>query len=298
MKCNCSHITYTKCILLNILISIAVFFLGIFALPFCNERENRTDSITNMKQLEQLLELNAKNKKDSANNEIHDSKVLLAILNYIQENSFSDFREETDYIINKYNGLLALWIAIITVVGGIIPWVVFFRTEDKQEKKFKEYQIISKEILDAQEKRITKINNELKLENAKNQIINTVYGITSATNPSIVASHNYMNRTSFTRLYLNELKDSLQIFNNEISKAAKENYNFSKDLILVLLQIQWGLIKARPIYHEKFINKHFLTTEEKIKNLLNNIDFLKKEETIEQLKDIYTLMQALCNKVG
>lgn len=55
---------------------------------------------------------------------------------YLLEKDIDDIRQETNNVINKYNGLLSLWIALITVIGGLIPWIVFLELKIRTRVAF------------------------------------------------------------------------------------------------------------------------------------------------------------------
>ena len=87
---------------------------------------------------------------------------------YLLEKDIDDIRQETNNVINKYNGLLSLWIALITVIGGLIPWIVFFRIEDKNESRISSME----ERLKEDRKKINKEIDEYKQlrETTKNEL--------------------------------------------------------------------------------------------------------------------------------
>ena len=103
------------------------------------------DSAVAQKVMMQLCQGNQIEGMDSAllsnaiNASVHYNHLADSILYqtkiYLLEKDIDDIRQETNNVINKYNGLLSLWIALITVIGGLIPWIVFFRIEDKNESR-------------------------------------------------------------------------------------------------------------------------------------------------------------------
>lgn len=55
-----------------------------------------------------------------------------------QESVLSDIRQETNNIINKFNGWLGFWIAILAIFGGIVPLVLQFILKRKSDKDSRE----------------------------------------------------------------------------------------------------------------------------------------------------------------
>lgn len=61
-----------------------------------------------------------------------------------QENTLNDFRQETNNIINKLNGWFSFWIAILAILGGLLPLIIQYvqykRTEFNLHESMKNYQ--------------------------------------------------------------------------------------------------------------------------------------------------------------
>lgn len=233
---------------------------------------------------------------------------------YLLEKDVDDIRQETNNVINKYNGLLSLWIAIITVIGGIVPWIVFFRIEERnnqlvakietdleddskrvreeikeyknmRETSIQQFEYLKKDLSGKTEKIINKlqiekdticndidsIRNQYILEVDKNKIINVVFGITASANPSINKCNN--NRKELTRLFLRELAFNLQSFIQDLKKTNDVNpgSDFSKEALLVLFQIQFGIIKSQTIFTENHHNREMANLQETLKNVINDL---------------------------
>lgn len=261
---------------------------------------------------------------------------------YLLEKDVDDIRQETNNVINKYNGLLSLWIGIITVVGGIIPWFVIFRLENrndqwttkmkqeidadrekvtteiieykkmrdrskqefenlKNELSVKTGKIIKKLQIDTDAIRndIQTYRNQYMLETDKNKIINTVFGITASTNPSITKCHT--NRKELTRLFLRDLTSNLQAFINDIKKINDENpgSNFSKEVLLVLFQTEFGIIKSQTIFNEIHHNRELAHLQERLKKAIYDIMHTSLLPTgiIKHLEDVLADLHAFQLKI-
>lgn len=55
-----------------------------------------------------------------------------------QENVLADLRQESNNIINKFNGWLGFWTAILAIFGGIIPIVLQYILREKSKKEVEE----------------------------------------------------------------------------------------------------------------------------------------------------------------
>ena len=55
-----------------------------------------------------------------------------------QENVLADLRQESNNIINKFNGWLGFWTAILAIFGGIIPIVLQYILREKSKKEMQE----------------------------------------------------------------------------------------------------------------------------------------------------------------
>lgn len=55
-----------------------------------------------------------------------------------QENVLDDLRQESNNIINKFNGWLGFWTAILAIFGGVIPIVLQYILREKSKKEMEE----------------------------------------------------------------------------------------------------------------------------------------------------------------
>lgn len=317
------------------------------------KKNHANDSVVTQKVTAQLYKnLKEKNIVDSVllHNTINSTvrynlladSILYQTKIFLLEKDIDDIRQETNNVINKYNGLLSLWIAIITVVGGVIPWIVFFRIEDRNnqrnmemEQRFTtdsqriatelaEYKTMkdntianfdkleqkisteTKDIItnlkndtDKIRKEIENIHNQYTLETDKNKIINVVFGITSSANPSINKCST--NREELTKLFLGELANNLKIFIGHIKKIDKEESgtDFSKEAILVLFQIEFGVIKSQTIFTKIHLNRELSSFHNTLRNALDELlhQSLLADDIINHLDSILASLYAFVRKI-
>lgn len=68
-----------------------------------------------------------------------------------QDNVISDLRQESNNIINKFNGWLGFWTAILAIFGGVIPMVLQYILREKSKKEIKEmFECLQTKALDHQ----------------------------------------------------------------------------------------------------------------------------------------------------
>lgn len=110
------------------------------------KKHHANDSVVAQKVMIQLCQGNQGGVLDSTllsnaiNASVHYNHLADSILYqtkiYLLEKDIDDIRQETNNVINKYNGLLSLWIALITVIGGLIPWIVFLELKIRTRVAF------------------------------------------------------------------------------------------------------------------------------------------------------------------
>lgn len=97
----------------------------------------KADSLRN-ELLQKEIDSYAKEDSSTAN----DRNIILleriAKIEKQQEIVLSDIRQESNNIINKFNGWLGFWIAILAIFGGIVPLVLQYITKRKSEKDIQE----------------------------------------------------------------------------------------------------------------------------------------------------------------
>ncbi len=316
------------------------------------KKHHANDSVVAQKVMIQLCQGNQGGVLDSTllsnaiNASVHYNHLADSILYqtkiYLLEKDIDDIRQETNNVINKYNGLLSLWIALITVIGGLIPWIVFFRIEDKNEsrissmeerlrkdrekvnKEIEEYKRLrettmeefktQKEQLSAETKNIiTKLrkdtdairediadaHNQYILETDKNKIINGVFGITSSVNPSINKCN--INREELTKLFLKDLADNLRLFIEHVKQRndKEPGTNISKEAILVLFQVEFGIIKSQTVFSKIHLHRELSTLHNTIKGALDDLlhRSLLAPSIIKRLDNVLASLYAFERKI-
>ncbi len=232
---------------------------------------------------------------------------------YILEKSIDDTRQETNNIINKVNGWISFWIAMLAFVGGLIPALMAVRNAEEGERKLGQYkesleqlfhtkaELIKKECShqlsswQVEGKELKQLQKELTLENEKNKIISIVNTIITSVTPSIIKCHE--NRKELMRVFLFELHKNYSSFiNNLIKKQSSDSLrDYTDEVIMVLIHMELGLIKSRTVYVDCHINREFDTVLSGIKKVIDKLIKNKRttEELVDDLNQIYACFPAL-----
>lgn len=123
------------------------------------ERILRQDSIRMVfyERLDSVMIANSDSLRRSGTNFNDTYALIMARLKHIegnQENIISDCRQETNNIINKINGWIGFWIAILAIFGGLIPIIIQYVLNHKTKL---EYDCILNEIQNQS------VNNQMQL---------------------------------------------------------------------------------------------------------------------------------------
>lgn len=132
----------------------------------------------------------------------------------------NDVRQETNNIINKINGWLSFWLAILALIGGVLPIVIGWKQEQDNTKKFED---LKKDLADSKKAsedeikgkimesknlkdKLIKLHDKIKEENEKqlnrNKIHETHINITNIISSFVAAKDNKLLADSYDRDYL------------------------------------------------------------------------------------------------
>lgn len=232
---------------------------------------------------------------------------------YILEKSIDDARQETNNIINKVNGWISFWIAMLAFVGGLIPALIAVKNAEEGEKKLGQYKEDLQLLFDKQvklikdecfkdvsawkveEKELRQLQRKLTLENEKNKIISVVNTLITSVTPSIIKCH--PNRKEVVRIFLGELRKNYSSFIDSLRNNLSTDsiIDYTDEAIMVLIHVEVGLIKARTVYTDCSINREFETLLPQIKNTIERIttNRLSADELMKELNNVYAYFPAL-----
>ena len=71
----------------------------------------------------------------------------------------NDVRQETNNIINKINGWLSFWLAILALIGGVLPVIIGWKQEQDNTKKFED---LKNDFANTKKVSIDEINGKIK----------------------------------------------------------------------------------------------------------------------------------------
>lgn len=211
----------------------------------------------------------------------------------------NDVRQETNNIINKINGWLSFWLAILALVGGIIPYFISWRQEKDYEDKYDD----EKEKIDTKIKEVDDRWEDLKTQihdqiNSSKDETNMMQGqfkdlmsqlklreanlnITNLVNSFIAAKDNKLIKESLDRDILQAaiLKELSTEFEHVLEYIFPDHYTSTNKIVLEMILIQY----------------HSLFTRLRVSVLKCNKS-KEVEKTMKQLKEaIETISQDTCN---
>lgn len=232
---------------------------------------------------------------------------------YVLEKSIDDARQETNNIINKVNGWISFWIAMLAFIGGLIPALMAVKNAEEAERKLTEYKGLLDQFFNTQVaalkkdcfgevtawkvevKELRQLQRELTLENEKNKIISIVNTIITSVAPSIFKCH--ANRKEMMRIFLLELHKNYTSFIHNLIKTDSLTWvkDYRDEVIMVLIHVELGLIKSRTVYTDCSINREFEELLNEIKKIIEELtkNKLPTPDLIERLNRIYGYFPAL-----
>lgn len=208
--------------------------------------------------------------KDSSLN-VESSKELDSLKCLLQKSKkeeyaegINDVRQETNNIINKINGWLSFWLAILALIGGVLPVVIGWKQEQDNTKKFEDLKNdlantkeASKndikdrldEIKDFKEelcKIRDKIEDEYDKQLNRNKIHETHINITNIISSFIAAKDNKLLADSYDRDYLRVslLNELFNEFNKITECMFTDEYLSDSKIILKTILIQFYSLYA------------------------------------------------------
>lgn len=222
----------------------------------------------------------------------------------------NDVRQETNNIINKINGWLSFWLAILALIGGVLPVIIGWKQEQDNTKKFEDlkndFANTKKIIKDDIKEKLDEISNfkdELcklrdKIEDEydkqlnRNKIHETHINITNIISSFIAAKDNKLLADSYERDYLrvsllNELSNE---FNKITECMFKDEYLSESKIILKTILIQFYSLYAslRVTLLKAYKVKELEETLNKIKLAIKTVteDKCSKDEIEKVVKEV------------
>ena len=222
----------------------------------------------------------------------------------------NDVRQETNNIINKINGWLSFWLAILALIGGVLPVVIGWKQEQDNTKKFEDLKNdlantkeASKndikerldEIRDFKEelcKIRDKIEDEYDKQLNRNKIHETHINITNIISSFIAAKDNKLLADSYERDYLRVslLNELFYEFNKITECMFKDEYLSESKIILKTILIQFYSLYAslRVTLLKAYKVKELEGTLNKIKQAIKTVtkDNCSKDEIEKVVKEV------------
>lgn len=254
--------------------------------------------------------------KDSSLN-VQSSKELDSLKCLLQKSKkevyaegINDVRQETNNIINKINGWLSFWLAILALIGGVLPVVIGWKQEQDNTKKFEDLKNdfantkkvsideINGKIKESEklEKKLSDLHENIKKEYDKqlnrNKIHETHINITNIISSFIAAKDNKLLADSYDRDYLRVslLNELFNEFNKITECMFKDEYLSESKIILKTILIQFYSLYAslRVTLLKAYKVKELEETLNKIKLAIKTVteDKCSKDEIEKVVKEV------------
>lgn len=221
------------------------------------------------------------------------------------ENALNDLRQESNNIINKWNGWFSFWIALLALLAGVIPLLVQMKVahDNKEQLKDKFKELESQENLNEKrlEKFIESINYRvdliLKDFNNKNQDIRDGYDrfkLADIMNSFSVGWDNKLFTDCKERtILLDSVLTHLKKLFNEYIVCLKNNteYNENQSIYLIeLLILLHGILrKIYPLYTKNYKSRKVAQLIFDIECFITNIS---NKEIVDK-KDIKRMLEEI-----
>lgn len=221
------------------------------------------------------------------------------------ENALNDLRQESNNIINKWNGWFSFWIALLALLAGVIPLLVQMKVahDNKEQLKDKFKELESQENLNEKrlEKFIESINYRvdliLKDFNNKNQDIRDGYDrfkLADIMNSFSVGWDNKLFTDCKERtILLDSVLTHLKKLFNEYIVCLKNNteYNENQSIYLIeLLILLHGILrKIYPLYTKNYKSRKVAQLIFYIECFITNIS---NKEIVDK-KDIKRMLEEI-----
>jgi len=212
------------------------------------------------------------------------------------DNYLSDLRQESNNIINKHNGWLGFWIALLAIVMGILPFFFNLKMENRYEKEMNEWKEHCNNLIQEKTKecqnRVDEIKKQLEKEHEKLDCLSVQSTAISLRN--IADKRLFYDQANKEDLWTDLLKTFTCKLNNMVSQINKctdmdeESVLSIKD---ILINIHTVLNLWYPELESKMNSKRISTLISKNESLIigkPNETF--KEDVVKFIKEVRYLI--------
>lgn len=227
------------------------------------------------------------------------------------EGYLADLRQESNNNINKYNGWLSFWIALITIVLTIVPLVFNIRAERKYKEEVERMKAemerdinrLLKEFDDKYDKRQKDVLDELTKSDSKFKLLKvqtSAMGISAITDTKFFADDT--KREENWKVFLADFNINLRAFLENYNKEhPRGETNFDQQPVReVLVHIYYVLNLWSSKLKGKSQSKRVVVLMNKISSLLTNNEHQPGENIyhyyrnyFDEFREIVSMMDAL-----
>lgn len=218
------------------------------------------------------------------------------------ENLLNDLRQESNNIINKWNGWFSFWIALLALLAGIIPLLAQIKVSAENRKDIEksiEDLEKEKEALDTKNKRIIenlsyelrcaketfiKDVEELKEHTVRIELANMVASLRICEENKLLSNDSH--RNSLLKLLLKNVNEAFERFEKAMRKKSDSEL-YTHELVMALIHLDDTVCKLKM----KFVRKHLSRMCDSLLTLIETTIF-------KLLKDEFSSKTELSNSIN
>lgn len=210
------------------------------------------------------------------------------------DNALNDIRQETNNIINKFNGWMGVWIAVLALLAGILPLLAQYKAhldaekelaKNKEELRSEQKKAISEmkqEIEEIRRNMNTQLGN-LQKQAAKNAISNVASCISAARDNRLIDDS--IDRNVLWKRLLLLIKTQFRELYDIVERQDESEENID-DIELTLIQTHAILVRLLPTLVMKPKGREVQKIVDQLKVIIMDIANNKYSTTSEVLKEL------------
>lgn len=231
------------------------------------------------------------------------------------ENLLNDLRQESNNIINKWNGWFSFWIALLALLAGIIPLLAQMKVSAENRKSIEEsikeleekkkaleeknrriVETLSYELRDAKETFLKDIK-ELKEHTVRVELANMVASLRICEENKLLLNDSH--RNDLLKLLLKDVNEAFERFEKVVSNKSDSEL-YTHELLMALIHLNDAVCKLKMKFSKKHLGRmcdSLLTLiETTILKLLKN-KFSSKIELNNSIHEIQFKFKNLIEKL-
>lgn len=186
------------------------------------------------------------------------------------ENLLNDLRQESNNIINKWNGWFSFWIALLALLAGIIPLLAQMKVSAENRKLIEEsikeleekkkaleeknrhiVETLSYELRDAKETFLKDIK-ELKEHTVRVELANMVASLRICEENKLLLNDSH--RNDLLKLLLKDVNEAFERFEKVVSNKSDSEL-YTHELLMALIHLNDAVCKLKMKFSKKHLGR-------------------------------------------